>query len=191
MSNAPPTFALAGEKTGGGVISMSAAPKRTLACWEAYRCAVAKREGRAVKLGEGVGVSTAFYVGESMQEAIDTIRPCINAYYEFLGGSRPAGEWTKHSYLDIDEEMSAEDEHCDWFDFLNKRGIIVVGDAEYVADRFAEKQAATGLDHLMLMQQYTGVAYEKILASWDRLFEHVVPRFGTQSIKQQRMSAHA
>jgi hypothetical protein len=126
-----------------------------------------------------------------MQEAIDTIRPCINAYYEFLGGSRPAGEWTKHGYLDIGEEMSAEDEQSDWFDFLNKRGIIVVGDAEFVADRFAEKQVNIGLDHLMLMQQYTGVPYEKILASWDRLFEHVVPRFGTQSIKQRRELANA
>jgi len=190
MSNAPPTFARAGEKD-WGVISMSSAPKRTLACWEPYRDAVAKREGRSVELGEGVGVCTAFYVGESMQEAVDTIRPCINAYYEFLGGSRPAGEWTKHGYLDIGEEMCEEDEQSDWFDFLNKRGIIVVGDAEFVAARFAEKADTIGLDHLVLMQQYTGVAYEKILASWDRLFEHVVPRFGTQSIKQKRESAHA
>ena len=45
---------------------------------------------------------------------------------------------------------------------------------------------STGLDHMMLMQQYTGVPYEKILASWHRLFEHVVPRFGTQSIAQKR-----
>ena len=190
MSNAPPTFALAGKKD-WGVISMSSAPERTLACWEPYRNAVAERENRMVKLGEGVGVCTAFYVGESMQEAISTIRPCINAYYEFLGGSRPAGEWTKHGYLDIGEVMSDEDENSDWFDFLNKRGIIVVGDAEYVAERFAEKQANTGLDHLVLMQQYTGVSYEKILGSWNRLFEHVVPRFGTQPIKQQQEFSHA
>lgn len=190
MSNAPPTFALAGEKD-WGVISMSSAPKQTLACWEPYRDAVAKRTNRNVELGEGVGVCTAFYVGESMQEAIDTIRPCINAYYEFLGGSRPAGEWTKNGYLDIGEEMSNQDEQDDWFDFLNKRGIIVVGDAEFVSERFEEKKNTIGLDHLVLMQQYTGVSYEKILASWDRLFEHVVPRFGTQSIIQRRESRNA
>ena len=62
----------------------------------------------------------------------------------------------------------------------------MVGDAEFVADRIAERQEATGLDHLMLMQQYTGVPYEKIRASWHRLFEHIVPRFGTQSIAQKR-----
>ena len=185
MSNAPPTFKLAGEK-GWGVISMSAGPKATLACWETYRAALSKSSNREVELGEGVGVCTAFYVGETMQEAIDTIRPAINAYYEFLGGSRPAGEWTKRGYLDIGEEMTPVDDAMDWFDFLNKRGIIVVGDAEYVVDRFSEKQESIGLDHLMLMQQYTGVSYEKILASWKRLFENVVPRFGTQSIAQKR-----
>ena len=190
MSNAPPTFKLAGEK-GWGVISMSAGPKATLACWETYRAALSKSSNREVELGEGVGVCTAFYVGETMQEAIDTIRPAINAYYEFLGGSRPAGEWTKRGYLDIGEEMTPEDDAMDWFDFLNKRGIIVVGDAEYVVDRFSEKQESIGLDHLMLMQQYTGVSYEKILASWKRLFENVVPRFGTQSIAQKREAINA
>ena len=190
MSNAPPTFKLAGEK-GWGVISMSAGPKATLACWETYRAALSKSSNREVELGEGVGVCTAFYVGETMQEAIDTIRPAINAYYEFLGGSRPAGEWTKQGYLDIGEEMTPEDDAMDWFDFLNKRGIIVVGDAEYVSDRFSEKQETIGLDHLMLMQQYTGVPYEKILASWNRLFEKVVPRFGTQSLAQKREAINA
>jgi alkanesulfonate monooxygenase SsuD/methylene tetrahydromethanopterin reductase-like flavin-dependent oxidoreductase (luciferase family) len=171
---------------------MAAGVKRTRACWEPYREALAKATGRTdVALGEGVGVCTAFYVGESMEEAVNTIRPSINAYYEFLGGSRPAGEWTKHGYLDIGEEMSAEDENADWFDFLNKRGIIMVGDAEFVADRIAERQETTGLDHLMLMQQYTGVPYEKILASWHRLFEHVVPRFSTQSSVQKRELADA
>ena len=190
MSNAPPTFKLAGEK-GWGVISMSAGPKATLACWETYRDSLAKSLNREVELGEGVGVCMSFYVGETMQEAIDTIRPAINAYYEFLGGSRPAGEWTKRGYLDIGEEMTPEDDAMDWFDFLNKRGIIVVGDAEYVVDRFSEKQETIGLDHLMLMQQYTGVSYEKILASWKRLFENVVPRFGTQSIAQKREAINA
>ena len=67
----------------------------------------------------------------------------------------------------------------------------MVGDAEFVAERMAERQETTGLDHVMLMQQYTGVSYEKILASWDRLFEHVVPRFGTRSVVQMRELAYA
>ncbi len=179
MSNAPPTFPEAGSK-GWGVISMASAPKRTLACWEPYRDALSARLGRPAPLGQGVGVCMAVYVGETMREAVDTVRPAINGFYEFLGGSRPAGEWTKHGYLDIGEEMTLEEESMDWFDFLNARGIIVVGDAAYVAERFAEHRETTGLDHLVLMQQYTGVPYAKIRASWERLFEHVVPQFGTE-----------
>jgi len=179
MSNAPPTFAIAGAE-GKGVISMSSAPKRTRACWEPFREARSKREGRDVALGEGVGVCTPFYVGETQEEAEATIRPAINAYYEFLGGSRPAGEWTKNGYLDIGETMDAADTDGDWFDFLNRRGIIVVGSADYVTERFNESRETLGLDHLVLMQQYTGVPYDKIIASWDRLCEHVVPQFGTR-----------
>ena len=190
MSNAPPTFRTAGER-GWGVISMSAGPRATEACWSAYREARAAREGRAVRRGEGVGVCMAVYVGESMAEAADTIRPAINAYYEFLGGTRPAGEWTKHGYLDLGETMTPEDAALDWFDFLNKRGIIVVGDAAYVAERLAEKQQTLGLEHVMLMQQYIGVPYAKILASWARLFEHVVPRFAPQAGAGRPVPEHA
>ncbi len=185
MSNAPPTFELAGSQ-GWGVMAMSSAPKRMLACWEPYRAALSKFRGFDAQLGEGVGLCVSFYVGKTMQEAIDTIRPAINAYYEFLGGVRPLGEWTKHGYLDIGEEMTAEDDATDWFDFLNARGIIVVGDADFVAERFAERQQTIGLDHLVLMQQFLGVPYEKIRASLERLIENVVPQFGTQSIGQKR-----
>ncbi len=190
MSNAPPTFALAGEK-GWGVISMSAGPKATSACWQAYADAASARLGKSVAPGQGCGVCMAFYVGETQAEAEATIRPAINAYYEFLGGSRPAGEWTKHGYLDLGEEMTPEDDACDWFDFLNKRGIIIVGDAAFVADRLMEKRDTIGLQHVMLMQQYTGVPYEKILASWDRLFEHVVPVLGTEHGASERTRHNA
>ncbi|MBX2839859.1 MAG: LLM class flavin-dependent oxidoreductase [Gammaproteobacteria bacterium] len=181
MSNAPPTFKVAGSK-GWGVISMAAAKKRTLACWEPYRTALSEYRGSEAALGEGVGVCVSFYVGESMQEAVDTIRPAINAYYEFLGGSRPMGEWSKAGYLDIGEEMSPEAEAMDWFDFLNARGIIVVGDADYVAEKFAELEQSISLQHLVLMQQFFKVPYVKILASLDRLLEHVVPKFETSLI---------
>ena len=181
----PSTFKTAGSN-GWGVISMATTPKRTLACWQPYCEEISKFKGFEAKLGEGVGVCFSFYVGVNQKEAEDTVRPAINAYYEMLGGSRPLGEWTKHGYLDIGEEMSDYDDKLDWFDFLNARGIIVVGDADFVAERFAERQQTIGLDHLVLMQQFLGVPYEKIRASLERLIENVVPQFGTQSIGQKR-----
>ena len=190
MSNAPPTFEFAGSK-GFGVISMASAPRRTLACWEPYRRSISAFRGHDIELGEGVGVCFSFYVGESQLEAEATVRPAINAYYEMLGGSRPLGEWTKHGYLDIGEEMSIDDEQLDWFDFLNARGIIVVGDVEFVIDRFKECQLAYGLDHVVCMQQFVNVPYEKLRASLERFVAHVVPHFGTKSIAQMKENSDA
>ncbi len=190
MSNAPPTFELAGSK-GWGVVAMASAPKRMLACWEPYREARSKATMSDVNLGDGVGVCTSFYVGESMEEAARTIRPAVNAYYELLGGSRPMGEWTKNGYLDIGEEMTPEIDNMDWFDFLNSRGIIMVGDAQFVIEKISQSREAINLDHLVLMQQYIGVPYKKILASLNRLIEHVVPVFGTQSRVQKENTKHA
>ena len=82
--------------------------------------------------------------------------------------------------------MLARDEKLDWFDFLNARGIIVVGDINFVIERFKECQEAYGLDHVVCMQQFVNVPYIKLLASLERFVEHVVPHFGTKSIGQLR-----
>ena len=190
MSNAASTFKTAGSN-GWGVISMATTPQRTLACWQPYREEISKFRGFEAKIGEGVGVCFSFYVGESQKEAEDTVRPAINAYYEMLGGSRPLGEWTKHGYLDIGEEMSDSDDALDWFDFLNARGIIVVGDANYVIERFRRCRESYGLDHVVCMQQFVNVPYHKLISSLDRFIEHVVPCFGTKSIEQLRGKTNA
>ena len=78
-----------------------------------------------------------------------------------------------------------------WFDFLNARGIIVVGDANYVIERFHRCRESYGLDHVVCMQQFVNVPYHKIIASLDRFIEHVVPCFGTKSIGQLRNKKNA
>ncbi len=190
MSNAQRTFKSAAAN-GWGVISMASTPKRTLACWETYQREISKFKGYKTEIGEGVGVCFSFYVGESQKEAEDTVRAAINSYYEMLGGSRPLGEWTKHGYLDIGEEMSNYDDKLDWFDFLNARGIIVVGDKNFVIERFKKYQEEYGLDHVVCMQQFVNVPYEKLIASLGRFIEYVVPHFGTKSICQLRKKKNA
>ncbi len=185
MSNAPPTFKLAGER-GWGVISMSSGVKQTLASWEPYREALSEREGREVQLGEvSVCAQHSMWVKRWKRRSTRSVRQSTPIMNSSAGRGLPVNGRSMVIWI-LMRNVPREDEVMDWFDFLNKRGIIVVGDAEFVADRFAEKQESFGLDHVMLMQQYTGVSYEKILASWDRLFEHVVPKFGTQSKAQKR-----
>lgn len=178
MSNAPHSYAYAASQ-GFNVIGMSSPPGRTLDCWQPYQKALAEREGRDVALGEGVGVCTQIYIADTMEEAVETIRPAINIFYELMNGARPAGEWQRKVYLEEGEEMSGEDRDSDWFDFLQAHDIVWVGTADYVAERIAKSREAVNLDHLMLLQQFPGVPYEKIRASMTKFAEQVVPRFGT------------
>jgi len=67
----------------------------------------------------------------------------------------------------------------------------MVGDAQFVIEKISQSREAINLDHLVLMQQYIGVPYKKILASLNRLIEHVVPVFGTQSRVQKENTKHA
>ena len=180
MSNAPHTFKYAGA-AGFNVISMSSPPGKLRDCWLPYREAASSSQSCKLALGDGVGVCTAIYIADSMEEAADIIRPAINGYYEFLSGSRPAGEWQRQAYLDEGEELSGDDRDADWFDFLQAHDIIWVGTADYVVEKIEKSQEEINLDHLMLLQQYPGVPYEKIRASMVKFADQVVPRFGTMS----------
>jgi alkanesulfonate monooxygenase SsuD/methylene tetrahydromethanopterin reductase-like flavin-dependent oxidoreductase (luciferase family) len=142
LSNAPPAFAHAGAQ-GSGVISMSSAPKRTLACWEPYR------EARSARLGRPPGSARASPSTSPSMSARPWRRrsrpsaPRSTPITSSSAARARKGEWTKHGYLDIGEEMTPEYEAMDWFDFLNARGIIIVGDAAWVASGFRRSRRAS------------------------------------------------
>ncbi len=176
LSNTPYTYDLAGSE-GFNVIGMCSPPGRTRDCWNAYTDAVSKRENRKAPLGEGVAINTQIYVADTMEEAKETIRPAINIFYEFMNGSRPGGEWQRKAYLEEGEELTSADRDCDWFDFLHAHNIIWVGTADHVAEQISNCQKQYDLKHLVLLQQFPGVPYEKIRASMTKFAEHVAPRF--------------
>jgi len=176
MSNAPHTYKMAAEK-GFNVIGMSSPPNKLLSCWDAY-CSVDSVNGKTLKRGDGVGVCVVIYVAETMEEADKTIRPAINGYYEYLSGSRPEGGWTRKAYLDDDAEPTDEDLNGEWFDFLMKYDLIWVGTADYVAEKIEKYRQLIGLKHIMLLQQFPGIDYQKILKSMTLFSENVIPRFG-------------
>jgi alkanesulfonate monooxygenase SsuD/methylene tetrahydromethanopterin reductase-like flavin-dependent oxidoreductase (luciferase family) len=176
MSNAPHTYKMAAEK-GFNVIGMSSPPNKLLSCWDAY-CSVDSVNGKTLKRGDGVGVCVVIYVADTMAEADKTIRPAINGYYEYLSGSRPEGGWTRKAYLDDDAEPTNEDLNGEWFDFLMKYDLIWVGTADYVAEKIEKYRQLIGLKHIMLLQQFPGIDYQKILKSMTLFSENVIPRFG-------------
>ena len=176
MSNAPFTYEFAG-RSGYRVVAMSSPKGNLRACWNAYKEAADKVYGKPLDPGENLGMCVVIYVADTMERAAEVIRPAINKYYELLSGTRPSGEWMKKAYLNKDEELSAEDANKDWFDFLMERKIIWVGTADYVAERIEEFREEVNVNHIMLLQQFPGIDYSKILKSMDRFSGHVLPRF--------------
>ena len=176
MSNAPFTYEFCG-RSGYNVIAMSSPKGNLRACWNAYKEASDKTFGKNIPLGENLGMCVVIYVADSMEEAAKVIRPSINKYYELLSGTRPSGEWMKKAYLNKDEELSAADADSDWFDFLMSRNIIWVGTADYVSEKIEEYRDEVNVNHIMLLQQFPGVAYQKILDSMSKFAERVMPRF--------------
>ena len=179
MSNAPFTYEFAG-RSGYNVIAMSSPKGNLRACWSAYKDAADNAHGRSFESGENLGMCVVIYVADTMEQAAEVIRPSINKYYELLSGTRPSGEWMKKAYLNKGEELSDEDANKDWFDFLMERKIIWVGTADFVAERIEEFRDEVNVNHIMLLQQFPGVEYSKILKSMDKFAEQVLPRFDVE-----------
>ena len=182
MSNAPHTYKMAAER-GFNVIGMSSPPSKLLSCWDAY-CNAEAKDGAKHQRGDNTGICVVIYVAETMEEADRAIRPAINGYYEYLGGSRPAGEWGRRAYLDDDADPTNEDLNGEWFDFLMKYELIWVGTAEYVAEKISKYQELIGLKHIMLLQQFPGIEYNKILKSMTLFSEQVMPKFGADGVNK-------
>jgi len=176
MSNAPFTFEFAG-RSGYGCIAMASPIGGIRACWQAYLEAAHAAGRTSLGLGENVGMCTAIYVADTMEEAARTIRPAINTYYELLSGVRPNGEWMKRAYLAPGEELTAADAEADWFDFLSARDVIWIGTADHVAEKLQRYVDEVSLSQVMLLQQFPGVRLEQILGSMERFAERVMPRF--------------
>ena len=180
MSNSPHTYKLAAER-GFKVIGMSSPPGKLVSCWDAYANAES-HNGAKHQRGDGVGVCTVIYVAETMEQADKDARAAINGYYEYLSGSRPEGSWTRKAYLDDDANPTDEDLNGEWFDFLMKYELIWVGDADYVAEKIDKLNKSIGLNHIMLLQQFPGFDYRKILKSMALFSERVMPRFNPDGV---------
>ena len=179
MSNTPDTYEIAGAQ-GTQVVGMNSARDNIQACWRAYQKGAFEGRNKKTEVGEGVGMCVVIYVAESMEEAAREIRPAINHYYEFVSGARPDGEWARRSFLESGQTLTIRDRESDWFDFLQSHDMMWVGTADYVSDKIEQFREDVGLQHIMLLQQFPGIPFEKILASMSRFGEYVMPNFLTR-----------
>lgn len=176
MSNHPDTYHTAG-LSNMNVIGMSSPVGKIRSCWTAYQEAASKARQCDVNNGDGVALCVMIYVAETQEEADRDIRQAANIFYEMSNGWRPSGEWARRAYLEEGEELTAQDRDGDWYDFLRAHDIIWVGTAELVAEKIAKFKEEVGLKHIMLIEPFPGLPYQKILKSMTLFGKNVLPRF--------------
>ena len=181
MSNTPGTYQHAGAN-GMNVIGMANPVGKIRTCWDEYQRAASVQRQRETTFGEGVGICVMIYVAESAEQAAEDIRESTNIFYEIMNGWRPSGEWALRSYLDDDEELTAKDRDGDWYDFLLAHDIVWAGSAEYVVEKIERFQEELGLAHIMLIEPFVGLPYEKILKSMTLFGERVIPRLKKEAV---------
>ena len=176
MSNTPQTYNLAG-MMGYNVIGMSNPLNKLNTCWEQYKSSALKHRNDKIDLGKNVGICVIIYVADSLEEARRDVEQSINLYYEFLSGSRPSGEWSRKSYLDEGAELTNNDLNNSWFDFLLDHDLIWVGDSKYIKEKINYYIESINLQHIVLLQQFPGIEYKKILKNMNLFSEKVIPYF--------------
>ena len=174
MSNSPHTFEQAG-KEGHNAIAMSAPLQNLKTCWSAFQKTASERQGRELGYGEGLGLCIVIFCAETMEEADALVRPALNHYYEYVGGSQPNPIWLRGQMLG-GKDLSQKDKDADWFDFLQAHNLSLVGTPDYVCEKLAMFQEEIGLEQVMLLQQFPHFPFEKILASMDLIAQQVMPR---------------
>ena len=119
------------------------------------------------------------------------VRVCesTNIFYEMMNGWRPSGDWARRAYLDDNEELSENDRDGDWYDFLLAHDIIWAGTPEYVAEKIQRLQEELGLRHIMLIEPFVGLSYQKILESMTLFGEQVIPRIKSVEANKERVTA--
>ena len=176
MSNTPSTYQMAGAN-GMNVIGMSGPTGKTRNCWTAYQNGAMNAGLTDPTRGDGVAICVMIYVADTIEQADKDVREAANIFYEMSNGWRPSGEWARQSYLDDGQELTSEDRDGDWYDFLRAHDIIWVGTADLIVEKIEKLKEEIGLQHIMLIEPFPGLPYQKILKSMTLFGENVVPRF--------------
>ena len=141
--------------------------------WAAYREAYSRAHGAELAPGEMLSIMKPVYVAPTMEQAIRDVRGGINALF----GRSPLAMAGKKKYLDTAEELSARDIDDDWFDFLHRHDMILVGPPEYVSERIETLRQRFGCEHLALFSNTPGLTHRQFLDNLTLFGERVMPRF--------------
>lgn len=125
-----------------------------------------------------MAICVMIYVAETVEEAARDVRQAANTFYEVSNGRLWENDAAaKRNFLEAGEDLRAKDIDADWYDFLLAHDVIWIGSADCVAEKIERFREEVGLSHIMLLEPFPGLPYEKILKSMTLFGERVVPRF--------------
>ena len=141
---------------------------------ESYTCykQAANAQGRNVAMGENVSNQFMTYCAKTMEEALKTARPGINSLFNQLSALKLRPE-----FLGENESLSSEDLACDWFDFLWRHDVIMVGTPDHIAERLASLQREVNFQHFQMFPSIPNITFKQYMENLDLFGTQVLPRF--------------
>ena len=139
----------------------------------AYKNA-ANAGGSNVALGENVSIQFMTFCAKTMEEAFAIARPGINALYSHLeyGIGR-----IRQGLLGSNESLDDEDINCDWFDFLWKHNIIIVGTPDHISEHLDRLQREINFQHFQIFPSIPLISYQQYIQCIELFGTEVIPRF--------------
>jgi alkanesulfonate monooxygenase SsuD/methylene tetrahydromethanopterin reductase-like flavin-dependent oxidoreductase (luciferase family) len=169
-------------KKGHAVIGFGRSLAGTREAWTAYQEVASELCGRHLPLGitsngQTLNAMRMFHIAETYEEAVRDARPGINKFFETAVGLNP--NWARNAMVGKNEVLSDDDNNMDWFDFLEKYEMLLVGSPDFVAERIEKYQNEFNCQHLTLWPNPGFVPFQKVLKGIDLFAEKVVSRFSS------------
>ena len=171
-------------RRGHSVIGIGRSFAGTREAWTRYQQIASELSGRTVPLGHCANGQTlnamrTFHIAETQEEAEREARPGINAFFSAATGLNP--NWARKGLLARNETLSDDDQNADWFDFLQKYEILLVGSPDFVAERIHKFHDELNCRHVTLWPNPGFVPFRKVLRGIELFAERVMPQFKTES----------
>jgi alkanesulfonate monooxygenase SsuD/methylene tetrahydromethanopterin reductase-like flavin-dependent oxidoreductase (luciferase family) len=130
--------------------------------------------GRDVPLGQNVSIQFMTYVAPTMEEAERDVRSGLNAIF---ARTSLKVEHQRPELIGKDETLTDDDLNCDWFDFLTRRGVAMIGTPEVVAEWIEQLQSELNFGHFQIYPSFPFLSFEQSMRSLELFGTKVMPRF--------------
>ena len=140
--------------------------------WNTYYDAAKEARGEENNFGDKLSVMIATYVADTMEEALEAVRP----------GANMLGMWNKRDPMKasrdsfVEGEIEDGDLDLDWFDFQRKHDLIMVGTPDTVAEQIERYRTELNCQHIALFLNFPGLSFQQVMRSLTLFTEQVIPR---------------